>query len=85
VRFASWVPVEGLMVSAPRNDTVRTYVADDSAWLIEGPVEREESDWRLHALDGIPQVFTVLVEVIISGRSLSLSSGKTIASLTYQR
>jgi hypothetical protein len=62
------------MVSALRSDTVRTYAVNDGMWLIEGPVEREEADWRVHALDSIPQVFMVFVKTL---------AGLDVASTPY--
>ena len=73
------------MVSASREDAVRTYAVNFGVWPIERPVKREEADGRVHALDSAPQIFTVLVEVVVSRVSLSLSSGRTRVSLTCQQ
>jgi len=36
-------------------------------WPIEGPVERKEADGRVHTLDGVPQIFAMPAEVVVSG------------------
>jgi hypothetical protein len=73
------------VVSASRENVVRTYAVNFGVWPIEGPVKREEADRRVRTLDSASQVFTVFVEVIVSGITLSPSSGSTRASLTYQQ
>jgi hypothetical protein len=83
--FVGCISVESLVVFASREDTVRTYAENFGVWSIEGPVKREKADGRVPALDGAPQIFTVLAEVVISRISLSLSSVSTRASLTYQQ
>ncbi len=40
------------MVSASREDAVRTYAMNFRVWPIERPVKREEADRPVHALDG---------------------------------
>jgi hypothetical protein len=85
MRFVGRVSVEGLVVSASRENTVRTYAVNFSVWPIEGPVKCEEADGRVHILDSVPEVFTVFGEVIVSGITLSPSPGSTRASLTYQQ
>jgi hypothetical protein len=77
--------MESLMISASREDAVRTYAENFGIWPIKGPVEREEADGRVHALDCTPQIFTVLAKMVVSGTSISLSSGSTRKSLTYQQ
>jgi hypothetical protein len=76
---------EGLVVSASRENAVRTYAVNFGVWPVEGPVKCDEADGRLHTLDSTSQVFTVFVEVIVSGIALSTPSGSTRASLTYQQ
>ena len=52
MRFVGCVSVEGLVVSASREDAVRTYAMNFRVWPIERPVKREEADRPVHALDG---------------------------------
>jgi hypothetical protein len=85
MRFVGCVSVEGLVVTASRENVVRTYAVNFGVWPIKGPVKREEADRRVRTLDGASQVFTVFVEVIVSGIMLSPSSGSTRESLTYQQ
>jgi hypothetical protein len=73
------------VVSASRENVVRTYAVNFGVWPIEGPVKCEEADGRVHTPDSGSQVFTVFVEVIVSGITLSPSSRSTRASLTYQQ
>ena len=79
------ISVESLVVFAWREDTAQTYAENCGVWPMEGSVKREKADGRVPALDGAPQIFTVLAEVVISRISLSPSSGSTRASLTYQQ
>ena len=73
------------MVSASRENAVRTYAMNFGVWPIEGPVKCEQADGRVNTLDSAPQVFTVFGEMVVSGITLSLSSGSTRASLTYRQ
>jgi hypothetical protein len=66
MEFAVCVPVESLVASTSLEDAVSTDAVDHSVGLIERPVQREEADRGVHALDGIPKIFTVLAEVVIS-------------------
>ena len=72
MRFAAGcVSVEGLVVSASRENAIRAYAVNFGVWPIEGPVKCEEADGGVHTLDSAPQVFTVFGEVIVSGITLS--------------
>jgi hypothetical protein len=73
------------VISASLDDAVRTYAVNFGVWPIEGPVKCEETDGRVHTLDGAPQVFTVFAEMIVSVITLGPSSARTNASLTYQQ
>ncbi len=42
------------MVSASREDAVRTYAMNFHVWPIERPVKHEEADGRAHTPDGAP-------------------------------
>jgi hypothetical protein len=73
------------VVTASRENVVRTYAVNFGIWPTKGPVKREEADGRVHTLDSASQVFTVFVEVIVSEITLSPSSGSMRATLTYQQ
>lgn len=85
MRFMGCVSVEGLVVSASRENAVRTYAVNFGVWPIEGPVKCKEADGRVRILDSAPQVFTVFAEVIVSEITLSPSSLSTRPSLTCQQ
>jgi len=72
------------VVNASRENAVRTYAVNFGVWPIEGPVKCEEADGRVQTLDSASQIFTVFVEVIVSGITLSTPSGSTRVWLTYQ-
>ena len=73
------------MVSASLENVIRTYAVNFCVWSIEGPVNREEADGRVHTPDSGSQIFTVFVQVIVSGNTLNPPSESTRASLTYQQ
>jgi hypothetical protein len=55
------------VISASCEDSGRAYAVNFGIWPIEGPVERKEADGRVHTLDGVPQVFAMPAEVVVSG------------------